>query len=298
MSLQPKRNATHEDSGEHHAPRVDAHHHLWRYRVDEFGWIDDTLAALRRDFLVKDLEEELATAKIDGTVAVQARESLEETRWLLECARSSSAIWGVVGWAPLGAEDLPAVLDEFCEERRLAGFREVVQAQPDGYLDSPAFNRGIEELRRRGFTYDVLIHERQLLEATRFVDRHPQQAFVVDHAAKPKIASREIEPWAANLRELAKRPGVHCKLSGLVTEAEWRGWTPESLRPYLDVCVEAFGTKRLLAGSDWPVCLVASAYAAWWDVLRQYFAKFSESEKRDIFGENAVAFYGLSRPVL
>ena len=289
-----KTNAFATQGSETRALRIDAHHHLWRYNEVEFAWIDESMAGLRRDFLMDELKNELEAARIDATIAVQARESIEETTWLMECARSSSAIWGVVGWAPLTFDELPDILDCFGRDPKLVGFREVVQGKPDGYLLQPAFHRGIDELTRREFTYDVLIHERQLAETTSFVDQHVNQRFVLDHAAKPKICKGELEPWATNLRELARRPNVHCKISGLVTEANWKRWSEDTLQPYLDVCVEAFGPQRLMAGSDWPVCTVASSYKRWWEVLRQYFSGFSESEIRGIFGENALKFYGVN----
>ena len=293
MSGEQGGNTTSSQSRVGRARRIDAHHHLWRFNEAEFSWIDDSMAMLRRDFLMDELEWDLAVAKMDGTVAVQARESVEETRWLLECAGSSDTIWGVVGWAPVASDELPQILDSFGEDAKLVGFREVVQGKADGYLEQAGFDRGIEELGRRGFAYDILIHERQLAEASRFVDRHPNQMFVLDHAAKPKIAAKELEPWRTNLRELARRGNVGCKISGLVTEDDWRSWSLESLRPYLDACVETFGPGRLLAGSDWPVCLVASNYTRWWAVLGEYFLGFSEDEKGAIFGENASEFYGL-----
>ena len=274
--------------------RIDAHHHLWRYDATEFGWIEDNMSALRRDFLADELMQEMQSAGIDGTVVVQARESLEETRWLLECARSAPFLRGVVGWAPLDVDDLPEILGRFEDADKLVGFREVVQGKSDGYLDRAEFHRGIRHLTALDLTYDILIHERQLAETIRFVDQHPYQRFVLDHAAKPKIAKNELEPWKAHCYELAHRPNVSCKISGLVTEADWQHWSSESLRPYLDVCVEAFGTNRLLAGSDWPVCLVASTYSQWWDLLAHYFADFSEDEVRHVFGENAIDFYRLA----
>jgi len=273
--------------------RIDAHHHLWHYRTSEFGWIGEDMAALQRDFLVDDLRRETQSAGISGTVVVQARESLEETRWLLECARSSPILCGVVGWVPLSSERLPEILGSFDHADKLVGFREIVQGKPDGYLDQPDFNRGIRELTALGLTYDILIHERQLVEAARLVDRHPHQRFVLDHAAKPKIAIQELEPWRTHCQELAQRPNVSCKLSGLVTEADWKHWTQEALKPYIDVCVEAFGPKRLLAGSDWPVCLLACGYSQWWKLVEDYFAGFSDDEVRLIFGENARSFYRL-----
>ena len=275
------------------ALRVDAHHHLWHYRAEDLPWIDEAMAPLRRNFLVEDLQLELEEANVDATVVVQARESVAETRWLLECARSAPEIRGVVGWVPLSTDELPKLLDEFLSASQLVGFREVIQAKPDGYLEQAAFNRGIQQLTELGLAYDILIHERQLVEAIHFVDRHPYQRFVLDHAAKPKILSREVEPWKTHIRELAQRPNVSCKISGLATEADWQRWTIDSLRPYLDACVAAFGVERILAGSDWPVCLVASTYSHWWDVLGQYFKDFSVDEIERVFGRNAISFYDL-----
>ncbi len=216
---------------------IDAHHHLWRYSSDEFGWIDDGMAILRRDFLPEDLMLELSRAKVDGAVTVQARQALEETRWLLELARDCSAIRGVVGWAPIAVADFEVTLNQLVGESKLIGLRHVVQAEPNGFLDANDFNRGIRTMRGSGLVYDVLIFERQLEEAIRFVDRHPQQVFVLDHVAKPKIASGELEPWRGRIRELSKRANVACKISGMVTEDSWSGWSVESLRPDLDVVV-------------------------------------------------------------
>ena len=272
---------------------IDSHHHLWRYTAKEFGWIDDSMAPLRRDFSTEDLMAELPKAKVDGVVTVQARQTLEETRWLLELAKGSSAMRGVVGWAPIAAADFETSLNAFAAEPKLVGLRHVVQAEPVGFLDSDHFNRGIRIMRGKGLVYDVLIVERQLEEAIRFVDRHPQQVFVLDHAAKPKIAHGEIEPWRGRMRELSKRVNVVCKISGMVTEDSWLRWSIESLRPYLDVVVEAFGPERLMAGSDWPVCLVATEYERWWHVLRDYFADYSEAEQAQIFGGTAMRTYGL-----
>jgi L-fuconolactonase len=274
--------------------RIDAHHHLWHFREPEFAWIDDTMALLRRDYLTEDLCHALHSANIDASIAVQARQTVEETRWLLKCAEATPAICGVIGWAPLTAENLPDVLDRLMTHEKLVGFREIVQSEPDGYLDRTDFNHGIAQLTSRNLTYDLLIRERQLEEATRFVDRHPQQRFVLDHAAKPPIATAELEPWRSRLREIAKRENVSCKVSGLVTEADWLNWAPEDLRPYLDTCVEAFGPKRLVAGSDWPVCLLASPYPRWWNVLAAYFSSFSANEVERIFGGNAIDCYRLT----
>jgi L-fuconolactonase len=273
---------------------IDAHHHLWRYSASEFDWIDDSMVLLQRDFLLDDLMVELSRAKVDGVVTVQARQALEETHWLLEVARSCSAIRGVVGWAPIAAANFEATLNRLAGEPKLVGLRHVVQAEPSGFLDGINFNRGIRALHGSGLVYDVLIFERQLEETIRFVDRHPQQVFVLDHVAKPKIASGELEPWRSKIRELSKRTNVACKISGMVTEDSWLEWSIESLWPYLDVVVEAFGPERLMAGSDWPVCLVATEYGRWWRVLRDYFADYSETERAQIFGATAIKTYGLA----
>jgi L-fuconolactonase len=275
------------------APVIDAHHHLWRYSASEYGWIDDRMAALRRDFLPADLVIELAQTKVDGVVTVQARQTLEETRWLLELARSCEAIRGVVGWAPIAGSDFEAILEELVADPKLVGLRHVVQAEPKGFLDGTEFNRGIRAMQSTGLVYDLLIVEGQLEETIRFVDRHPQQTFVLDHIAKPKIATAEIEPWRTRIQELGKRSNVCCKLSGMVTEDSWSGWSVESLRPYLDTVVEAFGPDRLMAGSDWPVCVVATSYSRWWKLLRDYFAGFTDDERADIFGATAIRIYNL-----
>jgi L-fuconolactonase len=271
-------------------PVIDAHHHLWRYTATEYGWIDDSMSALRRDFFPDDLLAEMQATGVDSSIAVQARQTVEETAWLLELAAHNSFIAGVVGWAPLAGSGLTDFLEKYTGNAKFLGLRHVVQAEPDGFLDDPAFNAGIARLLQTGLVYDVLIFERQLEEAIRFVDRHPQQAFVLDHIAKPRIAETLLEPWATQIRELARRPNVVCKLSGMVTEAG-PGWTEDSLRPYMDAVVEAFGPLRLMAGSDWPVCLTASGYAQWWQTLRNYFTGFTEAEREAIFGGTAASVY-------
>ena len=275
---------------------VDAHHHLWKYTPDEFGWINDSMRALRRDFLPEDLYQVTAQASIQATVAVQARQSLEETRFLLEVARSSQVIRGVVGWVPLTSPEIAGFLDELSGQSRLKGLRHVIQDEADeNYILRNDFNRGVAAMSGTGLVYDILIYAKHLPQAAAFVDRHPDQAFVLDHIAKPPITLGEagLEPWSTSLRELSRRPNVCCKLSGMVTEADWHHWSLDSLRPYLDVVVESFGPGRLVAGSDWPVCLIATDYKGWFDTLRTYFASFSETETAAIFGGNAASVYKL-----
>lgn len=282
----PQTTGTHEN--------IDAHHHLWRYTPEEYGWIDEDMSALRRDFLTADLISAMAAAGIGGTVAVQARQTMAETRWLLDLAEKTDAIRGVVGWAPIAGEDFPGVMEEFDGRDKLKGLRHVIQGEKDEhYILREDFNSGIRTLLGSGLVYDILIYERHLPQTIDFVDGHPNQVFVLDHMAKPLIAAGIIEPWATLMRELGQRENVCCKLSGMVTEADWKLWTPESLKPYLDVAVEAFGPARLMAGSDWPVCLVAIGYAQWFEVLRTYFAGFTETEQAQVFGKTAIEVYGL-----
>jgi L-fuconolactonase len=273
---------------------IDAHHHLWRYTPAEYGWIDEEMATLRRDFLPKDLIEAMVTADIDGTIAVQARQTLEETRWLLDLADDCDSIRGVVGWAPIAGEDFPACMEEFDGRDKLKGLRHVIQGEKDEhYILREDFNSGIRTMAGSGLVYEILIYERHLADTLYFVDEHPDQVFVLDHIAKPLIAGGVLQPWALRMMELGQRDNVWCKVSGMVTEADWKTWTPETLKPYLDVVVDAFGPTRLMAGSDWPVCLVASGYAQWWSVLRDYFARFSEAERAAVFGGTAIGVYGL-----
>jgi L-fuconolactonase len=272
-------------------PVIDAHQHFWHYTAAEYGWINDSMAQLRRDFLPAGLTAEMQPANVAHSIAVQARQSVEETSWLLNLAARHDIIAGVVGWAPLAH---PAALSSFLRDHgglpKLVGLRHIVQAEPDGFLDAPAFNDGIAALLATGLVYDILIFERQLAEAIRFVDRHPHQTFVLDHIAKPRIADAALEPWRTHILNLARRPNVVCKISGMVTEAG-TGWTADTLRPYFDTAVEAFGPNRLMAGSDWPVCLAASGYQQWWQTLRNYFAGFTSAERDAIFGGTAASIY-------
>jgi L-fuconolactonase len=252
------------------------------------------MQSLRRDFLPEDLRAAMATPGIDGTIAVQARQTLEETRWLLDLADGCDAIRGVVGWAPIAGEEFPGCMEEFDGRAKLKGLRHVIQGERDEhYILREDFNSGIRTMAGSGLVYEILIYERHLADTIYFVDEHPDQPFVLDHVAKPLIAAGVLEPWAERMMELGQRENVWCKLSGMVTEAKWSAWSLETLRPYLDVAVEAFGPERLMAGSDWPVCLVASGYAQWWGLLRDYFAPFTEVERAAVFGGTAIEVYGL-----
>jgi L-fuconolactonase len=272
---------------------IDAHHHLWHFTPEEFGWLEGPLAPLRRDFLPADLVPTLASAGIDGAITVQARQTLEETRWLLHLAAETPAIKAVVGWAPLIDPNLDQILAEFTPNPLLKGLRHVLQAESDpSFILREDFNAGIRTLTRQHLVYDILIFERHLPQTIQFVDRHPHQPFVLDHIAKPRISAGTLEPWATQIRTLAQRPNVFCKLSGLVTEAS-PNWSPADLIPYLETVVEAFTPTRLLAASDWPVLLPACPYADWFTLLRSFFAHYTPTEQAAIFGQNAASVYRL-----
>jgi L-fuconolactonase len=273
---------------------VDSHHHFWRYDPGEYDWIGDDLAAIRRDFLPADLKGEIDAAGVDAVVSVQARQSLEETRWLLGLADANDFIVGVVGWVPLVSPSVGDTLAELAANPRLCGVRHVLQGEADpGFAARADFNRGIAALRGLGLAYDVLVYERQLPAAVALVDRHPDQVFVVDHVAKPRIRDGVVSPWRERVRELARRPTVFCKLSGMVTEADPRAWTRAALQPYADVVLEAFGPSRVMFGSDWPVCLAACTYPRWLAAVRELCAGLSAGEREDLMGGTARRAYQL-----
>lgn len=275
-------------------PCIDSHHHFWRFDPSEYGWISESMEVLQRDFLPADLQEKMRAAGVDGAVSVQARQTLEETEWLLSLAAQHSFLRGVVGWLPLAADDFPRYLDRFSSHPKLKGLRHIVQDEPDeNYILGTDFNRGIALLKNTSLVYDVLIFERHLPQAIQFVDRHPQQVFVLDHVAKPLIRQRQIDPWRQRIHELARRENVYCKVSGMVTEADWQTWSPDDLQPYFEVVLEAFGAARLMVGSDWPVCLLASTYSRWFEIVRAWVSLLSSTEQRRILGETARAVYRL-----
>jgi L-fuconolactonase len=274
---------------------IDTHHHFWRYTPAEYGWIDESKAVLRRDFLPDDLREAIAAADVDGVISVQARQSIEETHWLLEFAAQHKFIRAVVGWAPLAAVDAAAQLQSVVHHTKLRSMRHLVQDEVDDeFILREDFNRGVSLLKDMNLRYDIVIYERHLPPTVKFVDRHPSQIFILDHIAKPKIKADEMEPWATNIRDLARRPNVYCKISGMVTEADWRTWTTQSLKPYFDVVLEAFTPRRLMVGTDWPVCLLACGYKRWMDIVREWAEPLSAAEKKRFFDETAVEAYGLT----
>lgn len=273
---------------------IDSHHHFWNYDPVEYGWIDDSMQLIRTNFLPENLAKTIREARIDGVVSVQARQSIEETDWLLAMAHQNKFMKGVVGWLPLVQHDIEAYLEKYSGENLLKGVRHVVQGEPDpDFILRSDFNRGISLLKKYALVYDILIVERQLPNTIRFVDQHPGQAFVLDHIAKPLIGCNELSPWKENIQELARRENVSCKISGMVTEADFNRWAPSQLQPYFEIVLEAFGPDRLLFGSDWPVCLVATSYKNWADLVRKNISAFSETEQAKIMGENAERVYQL-----
>jgi L-fuconolactonase len=274
--------------------RIDAHQHFWLYNPREYGWISDAMQSLRRDFLPEDLWREQACAGFAGAVTVQARQSLAETEWLLHLADRHESIKGVVGWVDLCSPDVREQLARFAAHPKLVGVRHVVQDEPDdAYMLRPDFLAGLACLSEFHLTYDLLLYPRHLPVACRVVERFPDQRFVLDHIAKPNIRDGAIAGWAADLRALAQFANVWCKLSGMVTEADWHAWRPEDFRPYLDVVWEAFGPDRLMIGSDWPVCTVAGSYRDVLQIVVDYLQEYPEEEREKVLGSNATAFYGL-----
>ncbi len=273
---------------------IDSHHHFWHYTPEQYGWIDQPMSAIRRDFLPEHLASQIKAAHVEKVISVQARQTLGETDWLLELSRQHDFIAAVVGWVPLIDPDVERALEPRVFNPKFRSVRHVLQGEADDYLARDDFNRGIAALGRFHLAYDILITHRQLPAAIQLVDRHPDQPFILDHLAKPPAKSGQIEPWRTHLRELARRPWVWCKLSGLVTEADYHSWTAERLTPYLDAALEAFGARRLMFGSDWPVCLVACGYGQWLELLQQWAAPLSENERQWIFRRAAATAYGLN----
>jgi L-fuconolactonase len=273
---------------------IDAHQHFWIYDAGQYAWIGESMGALKRDFLPNDLWPLLRANDLRGSIAVQARQTLEETEWLLQLADEHSFIRGVVGWVDLKSEGAAGDLERLAWHPAFRGVRHVLQDETDDhFMLDPRFMHGLSLLSRFGLTYDLLIFPRHLPVACELVRMFPEQRFVLDHLAKPPIRNRRLEPWASDLRRLAAFPNVHCKLSGMVTEADWNGWKPEDFSAYLDTVLEAFGPKRLMAGSDWPVCTLAGDYKGVLRILRDYLQRLSVSERQAIWGENAEAFYSL-----
>ena len=272
--------------------RLDSHQHFWHYSPIEHTWMTDEMAILKRAFLPHDLQPLLASIHFDGSVAVQARQNLEETRWLLELADQHDFIKGVVGWVDLRSEDLGHQLERFAAHPKLVGVRHIVHDEPDdNFMLRPDFRRGISQLKEFDLTYDLLLFPRHLKVAVKLVEEFPEQPFVLDHLAKPKIAEQLFSPWQEDLHQLAKLPNVTCKLSAMVTEAKWNQWRPSDFHRYLDITCAAFGWSRLMIGSDWPVCTLSGEYEPVMKIVIDYVQKFPAETQAAILGDNCARFY-------
>lgn len=274
--------------------RLDSHQHFWKYSPAEYPWMTEKLAALRRDYLPEHLEPELRKAGLDGCVAVQARQSVAESDWLLELARENPIVKGVVGWVDLRSPEVERDLVRLAQDPKFVGVRHVAQDEPDDrFLVGKDFLRGIARLREFDLAYDILIFPKQLPAAIELVRQFPEQRFVLDHLAKPPIRARDTEPWRKMIFDLAKAPNVCCKISGMVTEADWADWRPADFVPYVETVWEAFGVNRLMYGSDWPVCLLAGGYQEVKAIVDGWLAGMPAPTREKILGGNCARFYGI-----
>jgi L-fuconolactonase len=275
--------------------KIDSHQHYWHFNTADYGWMGENMSVIKRDFLPTDLLPELKSIDFDGSVAVQARQSLEETNWLLQLADEHPHIKGVVGWLDLQSEQAEEQIATFAKHPKAVGVRHVIHDEEDlDFMLRPAFIRGVQLLEKYNLAYDILIFPTHLTNTIQFVKQFSdKQTFVIDHIAKPLIKDAIVSPWKEDIAALGKLPNVYCKLSGMVTEADWNTWKPENIRPYLDVIMEAFGPERILIGSDWPVCLVAGKYSEVMQVVIDYISTFTEKEQALMLGENAAKAYGI-----
>jgi L-fuconolactonase len=273
---------------------IDSHQHFWKYEPVKHSWIDDDMSVIRRNFSPSDLAKVYQENSIDGCVAVQADQTLEETDFLIDLASINNFIKGIVGWVDLRAENIENVLEKYSTDKIVKGFRHVVQGEVDhNFLLRPNFSRGISLLEKHNFTYDILVFPHQLGSVLEFVKKFPHQKFVIDHIAKPYIKDGYFEGWATMMTAIGKHENVSCKMSGMVTEADFNIWTPEQIHPYMDTVLEAFGSKRILFGSDWPVCLVAGNYSKIKKLTTDFISQLSKIEQNSIMGNNAIEFYNL-----
>jgi L-fuconolactonase len=273
--------------------KLDSHQHFWSYDEREHPWIPKG-TPLHRDWLPEDLSALQKPLGLDGSIAVQARQTVEESRWLLTLADHDPRIKGVVGWVDLRSTAVEEQLPEFSNHPRFRGVRHVVQDEKDErFMQGVEFRRGIRCLKKYSLTYDILIYAKQLPSAIELVREFPDQPFVLDHIAKPSIKAGLIEPWKTQIQEISKAPKLMCKVSGMVTEADQKEWKPSDLKPYLEVVFECFGPDRIMWGSDWPVCLLAASYKKVFEVVKEYIKVLTEAQRDAVFGGNCARFYGI-----
>lgn len=275
--------------------RLDSHQHFWHYNPAHQVWMTEAMGVLKRDYLPDELAPLLAEIQFDGTIAVQARQMVEETDWLLKLSDKYEIIKGVVGWVDLHSPALREQLLRFSKHPKLVGIRHVVHDEPDDqFMLLSAFRRGISQLQEFNLSYDLLLFPKHLPVAVKLVAEFPKQPFVLDHIAKPAIREGRISPWREDLKQLAKFPNIFCKLSGLVTEAAWKQWRPEDFHRYLDIAVEAFGVERVMIGSDWPVCMLSADYVSTMRLVIDYTRQFPSAVREAILGGNCARFYRLN----
>ncbi len=274
--------------------KIDSHQHFWIYNPSEYGWISNEMEILQKNYLPDQLQTELLSIGFDGSIVVQARQSLEETKWIINLAEQNSFIKGVVGWVDLCSSGVEEQLVQFSGHPKLVGVRHVIHDEPDdNFILREDFLYGISHLKKFGLTYDILIFPRHLPNTIQFVSQFPEQLFVLDHIAKPLIKDKKISPWREGIEKLARFKNVYCKLSGMVTEANVKNWKQEDLIPYLDIIFAAFGPDRLMIGSDWPVCRVAGLYKQVMEVVLDYIKSYPDEDKNKILGENSLNAYQL-----
>ena len=274
--------------------RIDAHQHFWNFDPVRDSWINDEMAIIQRDFTPEDLQTQLKENNLDGSVLVQCDQSEKENEFLLNHANNFDFIKGVVGWVDLQSDDVEDRLAYYHSFNKMKGFRHILQGESErAMMLRPAFMKGISKLKNFDFTYDILIYPDQIQYIGEFVKAFPDQKFVIDHIAKPNIKEKNIVEWKKGMEALAEYPNLYCKISGMVTEADWKYRGKDDCKPYMDVIVSSFGTKRIMFGSDWPVCLVAASYQQTMEIVSNYFSSFTETEQQDFFGLNAINFYNL-----
>jgi len=272
---------------------IDTHVHFWKYDKKRDAWITDNMKVLQQDYLPHTLAGTLKRNGVAGCIAVQADQSELETLFLTELAKTHPIIKGVVGWVDLQNENIEERLQYFSQYPVIKGWRHIVQGEPDDFLLRPDFQRGVAALQPYNYTYDILVYPKQLKAVLEFVAKFPEQKLVIDHCAKPLIEGKKIDEWAVQMKAIAQHPDAYCKLSGLFTEAKWKEWSPAEFYPYLDIVFDAFGTDRLMFGSDWPVILVSGMYVQWKSLLEKYMENYKIEEKEKVFGKNAMRFYNL-----
>jgi L-fuconolactonase len=274
--------------------KIDSHQHFWTYNLAEYSWISNEMEILQKNYLPDQLLTELSSVGFDGSIAVQARQSLEETQWLLNLAEHNKFIKGVVGWVDLCSPKIEEQLVQFSSHPKLVGVRHVVHdEEDDNFMLRKDFLNGIAHLKKFGLTYDILVFPRHLQNTIKFVSQFPEQVFVLDHIAKPFIKDKIVIPWKEDIEELARFENIYCKLSGMVTESNVNNWKQQDLIPYLDIVLSAFSSDRVMIGSDWPVCRLAGTYKQVMDVVLSYIESYPDKDKNKILGENALKAYRL-----